>query len=147
MKKSPKLFMLLLLFAFVINCSTNDDTDSDNISNQTLQGNVFGTDFMAVGGKAFASGDDLSINITDINADCSSLIYDYNLYMSTYVPLEIGIYDVNVVFNIEDELPHNYTKGTVEVTAISDTEVTVKILANSSANNSVEGTFTVPICD
>ncbi|CAH8284659.1 hypothetical protein EV196_101237 [Mariniflexile fucanivorans] len=101
-----------------------------------------------MGGKAYTSGDDLSVNITNETADCSSTIFDYDLYVSTYVTPEVGTYNnVNVIFHSGDETPYNYLSGTVEVTAISDTEITVKILAESSSEKTVEGVFTVPICD
>ena len=146
MKKAPKLFMLIALSIFTIGCSSDDDSKS--ISNQTLQGSVFGESFTAVGGKAYTSGDDLSVNITNETADCSSTIFDYDLYVSTYVTPEVGTYNnVNVIFHSGDETPYNYLSGTVEVTAISDTEITVKILAESSSEKTVEGVFTVPICD
>lgn len=139
--------MLIMLFVFAISCSSDDD-GSSNISNQALQGKVFGESFIATGGKAFSSGDNLSVNITNVSADCSSTVFDYNLYVSTSITPEVGTYNnVNVAFLSDVEIPFNYLSSTVEVTAISDEQITVKISADSSSDNTVEGVFTVSICD
>lgn len=144
MKNKLKLLITLFLFVFLNNCSSSDDS----ISNQTLQGEVFGENFTASGGKAFTSEEQLSVNITNISADCSSTIFDYDLYVTTYVTPELGTYNnINVIFQSDGETPLNYLSSTVEVTAINDEEITVKILAESSSEDSVEGVFTVPICN
>ncbi|GAL62416.1 hypothetical protein [Algibacter lectus] len=137
---------LTLLISLMISCS-DDDNSGDNISNQILQGQVFGNDFTALGGKAFDSGEDISVNITNIVADCESSVLDYDLEISTYVTPEVGVYEgINVVFNKEGEAPYNYLDATVEVTSLTETEITVKIKADSSSDKTVEGTFTVPYC-
>jgi len=95
--------MLFVLFVFAMSCSSDDDSNSN--SNATLQGKVYGSNFVAAGGKAFADGDNLSVNITNISADCSSNIFDYDLSVSTYITPEVGIYnDINIVFNAEGVL-------------------------------------------
>ncbi len=131
----------------MISCSDDDDNSGDNISNQILQGQVFGNDFTALGGKAFDSGEDISVNITNIVADCESSVLNYDLEISTYATPEVGVYEgINVVFNKEGEAPYNYLDATVEVTSLTETEITVKIKADSSSDKTVEGTFTVPYC-
>ena len=138
---------LTLLISLMISCSDDDDNSGDNISNQILQGQVFGNDFTALGGKAFDSGEDISVNITNIAADCESSVLDYDLEISTYVTPEVGVYEgINVVFNKDGETPYNYLYATVEVTSLTETEITVKIKADSSSDKTVEGTFTVPYC-
>ncbi|WP_405292518.1 hypothetical protein [Algibacter sp. Ld11] len=139
---------LTLLISLMISCSGDDNSNSeDNISNQILQGQVFGNDFTALGGKAFDSGEDISVNITNIAADCESSVLDYDLEISTYVTPEVGVYEgINVVFNKDGEAPLNYLDSIVEVTSLTDTEITVKIKAVSSSENTIEGIFTVPYC-
>ncbi|MEL0652815.1 hypothetical protein V6246_15445 [Algibacter sp. TI.3.09] len=138
---------LTLLISLMISCSDDDDNSGDNISNQILQGQVFGNDFTALGGKAFDSGEDISVNITNIAADCESSVLDYDLEISTYVTPEVGVYEgINVIFNKDGEAPYNYLAATVEVTSLTETEITVKIKADSSSDKTVEGTFTVPYC-
>ncbi|WP_158845284.1 hypothetical protein [Algibacter sp. L1A34] len=137
---------LTLLISLMISCS-DDDNSGDNISNQILQGQVFGNDFTALGGKAFDSGEDISVNITNIAADCESSVLDYDLEISTYVRPEVGVYEgINVIFNKDGEPPYNYLGATVEVTSLTDNEITVKIKADSSSDKTIEGTFTVPYC-
>ena len=146
MKNNLKLLTVLFLFA-LMSCSS-DDSNSNKISNQTLQGKVFGEDFTAVGGKAFTSGDNISVNITNEVVGCDETIIDYDLYISTYVTPKVGVYEsINVVFQKDGEIPLNFFGGTVEVTALTDDEITVKILADSSSDKMIEGTFTVPVCD
>ena len=138
---------LTLLITLMISCSDDDDNSGDNISNQILQGQVFGNDFTALGGKAFDSGEDISVNITNIAADCESSVLDYDLEISTYVRPEVGVYEgINVIFNKDGEPPYNYLGATVEVTSLTDNEITVKIKADSSSDKTIEGTFTVPYC-
>lgn len=143
MKNGIKLFAVIAMFAFV-GCS---DSDSDNLASTPLQGKVFGESFKATGGKAFLSGNDLSINITNVAADCSSSIFDYILYISTDIDNKVGSTSkANVVFNKKGETPLNKLNSTVTVEALSANEVTVKIKAISTGDNTIEGTFTVPFC-
>ncbi|MDE0536167.1 hypothetical protein [Tenacibaculum sp. L6] len=149
MKKIFKISyaFLVCLTLTLVSCSDSDN-DPAGIANTKLSGKVFGTSFTAEGGQSFTSGDnEISVHITNIQADCSSDIFDYELEVSTYVKPEVGTYnDINVVFNKKGVTPLNYFQGIVEVVKITDNEVTVKIKANSTSDNSVEGVFTVPFC-
>lgn len=137
--------MLIALFVFAISCSS--DTDSND--SETLQGEIYGSSFKASGGKAVASGDNLSISITNESADCSSNALNYELYITTIVTPEVGSYNNTLVlFYAPGEDEFRNQSGFVEVVAINDDEITVSISANSfTTDNSVEGVFTVPICD
>lgn len=149
MKKIFKISyaVLVCLTLIIIGCSDSDN-DFTGIANTELSGKVFGTEFKAKGGQAFMSGNnELSVHITNIQADCSSDIFDYELEVSTYVKAELGTYNnTNVVFNKKGFGPLNYLQGVVEVVRIANNEVTLKIKANSTADNSVEGFFTLPFC-
>ena len=138
----------LIIFVFLASCSTEDDNNSD-ISNSNLSGTVFGESFTSQGGKAFNSGDNISINITNINANCTSTVLDYDLYVSTTVLFEVGTYNnVNVVFHKDDETnPLNVLQSTVIIEEITATSITVKIKSEADfSDNSVAGTFTVDYC-
>ncbi len=145
MKKILKITTAVLFGLTVMTgCSDSDDND---ISDRPLQGKVFGETFVAKGGKAFDSGDEISVHITTTVVGCESYVNDYDLTISTYVPAKVGSYDdINVVFGKDGETPLNYLDGDVEVVSITDTTVTVKIEADSSDNNDVEGIFTVSYC-
>lgn len=137
---------VFVISIFLASCSSDDD-NSSNISGSNLSGTVYGDSFTAVGGKAFDSGDEISINITNVSADCNSSIFDYNLYISTSVLLEEGTYtNTNVVFHKEGETPFNYFGGTVIIEEITETTITVKIKAESNSEDTIEGTFTVDYC-
>lgn len=140
-----KVAALLILSIVLTNCSKDDDKSS--ISDKNLSGKVFGDSFTAVGGKAFDSGDnEVSINITNIAADCESSIFDYDLYISTDVELKVGTYNnLNVAFHKDGETTFNALGSTVIVQKITNETITVKIQAKSSTS-SVEGTFTANYC-
>lgn len=144
MKNILKLTFVLFL-TVMMSCS-DDDNSGENISNQVLQGKVFDEDFTALGGKSFEDGKNISINITNVTADCSSTIFDYDFYVSTTVLAEVGVYDTNVVFHKKGETPKNILQSSVEITSITDSQVVVKIKSNPSSENNVDGTFTVSYC-
>ena len=146
MKNVIKLAAIVLAVVFV-GCSDSDSDNLGGIANTPLKGKVHGTSFVAQGGKAFVSGNNLSINITNVTADCNSSILDYTLYVSTDVESKVGITTkANVVFNKKGETPLNKLNSTVTVEKLTSTEVTVKIKADSTGDNTVEGTYTVPFC-
>lgn len=145
MKKILKVSVFLVSI-FIASCS-NDDSFL-NISNSNLSGTVSGDSFTAVGGKAFDSGDEVSINITNITANCNSSVLDYDLYISTSVPLEKGTYkNTNVVFQKDGETPLNFTNGTVEVVDVTTNTITVKIKASAGSEDTIEGRFAVEYCN
>lgn len=146
---------LKITFAIValisLSCSKNDNSANNtpstpSISNQPLSGTVFNDNFTAIDGKAFKSDENVSINITNVIAGCSSDVTKYELYLWTQVLSSVGEYSANVAFGKKGETPLNYFDAKVEVTKLSETEITVKILANQSAMHSVEGTITIPYC-
>lgn len=145
MKNLVKVTFVLFLTLF-ISCS-DDDTTEGIVSNQPLQGKVFGGDFTALGGKSFESGSKVSINITNVAADCSSTIFDYDSYISTEVTAKVGVYNnVNVAFHKKGETVVNVIQSTVEITSITDSQIMVKVKSNSSTSNVVDGIFTVSYC-
>jgi len=150
--------VLIVGLIFTVSCSDNDDGgSSSNISDANLSGTIQGESFSASGGKAFDSsfGDEelISINITNEDVSCESFIGDYDLYVSTSVPFEIGTYNdefTNVVLHSGNEAPFNLLGSTVIIEEITDTTITVKIAAEASFSgeeNSVEGTFIVDYCE
>lgn len=146
MKNVIKFIAMAIVFAFVACSDSTDDNLGGSIPNTALAGTVFNTNFVATGGKAFMSGgDQLSINITNVEADCSSSIFNYDLYVSTTVENKVGTSTTNVVFSKGGETPKNVLQSTVVVESITETEIVVKI-KSSTTGSKVEGTFTVPFC-
>ncbi|WP_428743663.1 hypothetical protein [Tenacibaculum sp.] len=148
MKKIFKIsYAVLVCLTLVMSSCSDSDNDPSGIAETNLSGKVYGVSFSAKGGKAFTSGDKISVNITNIEADCTSSIFDYEIAISTYIPAEVGVYnDVNVVFEKEGETPLNFLGANVEVLSIANDEITLKVKANSSADNTVEGLFKVAYC-
>ncbi|CAM1359408.1 conserved exported hypothetical protein [Tenacibaculum sediminilitoris] len=147
MKKIFKISYVVLV-GLTLMISSCSDNDLSGIANTKLSGEVFGTNFSAKGGKSFMSGNnELSVHITNIEANCNSDIFDYELEISTNIKAELGVYNnVNVVFNKKGVAPLNYLAGSVEVVRFTSKELTLKIKAAANANNIVEGFFTVPFC-
>lgn len=152
-----KVYFLALFFIGLIGCSedegSDDDSEGDSISNQTIQGTVFETNFIAAGGKAFDTSfggvDQVSINITNTDANCDDYISDFDVYISTSVPFEVGTYEeVNVAFWKDGETPLNVLQSTVIIEEITDSRITVKIKSQASfSEDEVEGVFTVDYCE
>ncbi|WP_194765845.1 hypothetical protein [Tamlana sp. I1] len=147
-------FVLVLLF----NCSSSDDSSSgSSISNQNLTGTVEGESFTFVAGKAFETSfnnEDLySVNLTNEVVGCEDYVLDYGLKISATVPKSVGVYnDINIVTQNGNNTPVNNLNRTVEITAVSDTEISGKMKLNKeespvSEESIFEGAFTVAICD
>ncbi|WP_422090018.1 hypothetical protein [Tenacibaculum ovolyticum] len=155
MKNVIKFIAMAIVFAFVACSDSTDDNLDGSIPNTALAGTVFNTNFVATGGKAFLVGSQssdgqssesqISINITNVEADCSSSIFNYDLYVSTTVENKVGTSTTNVVFGKDGETPKNVIQSTVVVESITETEIVVKI-KSSTTGSKVEGTFTVPFC-
>lgn len=136
--------LIIFLLVLISGCSSNDK-DVVSIADSPLKGKVFGIDFIAKGGKAFKSGDKISVKITNIDANCDSDVFDYEYQVSTRIK-EVGtVTDANVVFDKKGETPLNQLGSTVIVESITDTSIVLKIKAGKD-DNSVEGKFTVPYC-
>ncbi|WP_272150560.1 hypothetical protein [Tenacibaculum aiptasiae] len=143
MKNIFKFFAVIAMFVLTA-CSNSGFVDLNNLP---LQGKVFGESFKATGGKAFLNGNNLSVNITNVAADCNSNVLDYLLYISIDVENQAGVPSkVNVVFNKKGETPLNKLNSTVLVESLTTTQATVRIKAVADADNTVEGVFTVPFC-
>ncbi|XMO87162.1 hypothetical protein AAFN75_02505 [Algibacter sp. AS12] len=153
-----KFFLGCFLAFSFFSCSSDDGNDS-GVKNEILTGTVEGKPFTFVGGKAFDTSFNnetlLSVNLTNERADCSSTIFDYGLSISVDVPKAVGTYnDVNIVTKDNDsqDPPFNSIGQTVEITAISATEISGKMKLNREASTIAEasifeGTFTVPVCE
>lgn len=153
-----RFFLVLAISVFFLNCSSDDD-DGGGVKNQVLTGTVEGESFTFKGGKAFFTTnfeeeEVVSVNLTNVAVGCESFISMYDLYISVRVPKSIGTHkDVNIVTYKNGNPPFNHLEETIEITALSDTEISGKIKLNNPASgdlfkeNIFEGTFTVAICE
>ncbi len=153
-----KVFLVLSFFIIFYSCSSSDDNNGGgDVKDQVLTGTVEGKPFTYKGGQAFYTtlGDEelISINLTNESADCSSDIFNFGLRISAWVPRNVGVFsDITIVTQDGNNTPFNHLGETVEITALSDTEVSGKIKLNDPASgifpeNIFEGTFTMPLCE
>lgn len=153
-----KILLLFLLSIFIIGCSKDDENDSGDIKDQVLTGIVQGKPFIFKGGKAFGTTtfDDepgISLNLTNVTANCDAAVFDFELRINAVVPRKVGVFnDINIVDQDGDDLPFNNLDKTVEITSLSATEISGKMKLNrpetSIAEESVfEGAFTLTICE
>ena len=154
-----KLFVFFTALSLLSSCSRDDGNTGEVPTNQILSGTVQGELFTFAGGLAFETvsleeQEVLSINLTNTEAGCEESIFDFELRISATVPADVGVYeDVNITDrNGRNRTPFNNLNQTVEITAISDTEVSGILSLNRETTDLQEGstfggTFTVPICE
>ena len=153
-----KILVLFLLSIIIIGCSKDGESDSGDIKDQVLTGIVQGKPFTFKGGKSFGTTtfDDepgISLNLTNVTANCDAAVFDFELRINAVVPNKVGVFnDINIVDQDGDDIPFNNLDKTVEITSLSATEVSGKMKLNrpetSIAEESVfEGTFTLTICE
>lgn len=153
-----KRFILICFTALSITSCSKDDNNDSGIKNQILTGTVEGEPFTFKGGKAFLTGslikdvEQVSINLTNFEANCDTDIFDFELEISAWIPREVGVHTgINIVTQDGSNIPFNNDKQTVEITSISDTEISGKMKLNKSGSDLFEesifeGTFTIPLC-
>lgn len=149
MKKLIIYVFLITTLVFIASaCNSDDGSDMAPVSDAPLTGMVNGKEFSALGGKAFHSGEnEMSINITNIEAGCNSSILDYDLQISVYVLHETGSHkDLNVAFHAAGVTTINNFSSMVDILSITDTLISGKIRSKWDMDNYVEGSFTIPYC-
>jgi len=152
------LFIISLFIVTIFSCSKSDD-ESISIKDQILTGTVEGKPFTFVAGKAFydISFDDeeqVSINLTNVVVDCDDYVGDYILSIRARVPRQVGVFDdINIVTLDKggDGIPFNNLNETVEITSLSETEISgnmkLRNEASSISPESIfEGSFTMSLC-
>ena len=153
-----KIVFLILLSIVILGCSKDNESDSEGIKDQVLTGIVQGKPFTFKGGKAISTTtyDDepgISLNITNVIANCDDAVFDFELRISAVVPNKLGVFnDINIVDQDGDDIPFNNLDNTVEITALSATEVSGKMKLNRAESSiaeksDFEGTFTLTICE
>ncbi|MBU2996996.1 hypothetical protein KO500_11155 [Cellulophaga baltica] len=154
-----KYFALGVLIINMFSCSTDKMEDgTTEIEDQILTGTVEGQAFTFMGGMAFSSTNFSDeevyvLNLTNESVTCETDIFDYGLRISVTVLKEEGEQnDVNIVTQDGDNTPFNSLQQSIEITMISDTEISGKMSLNKSESSIspesiFEGTFTIPICD
>lgn len=141
--------ILSLVFCLLFICiSCSDDGTFNTLSEETLSGNVFGESFIGVQGRAHVTTDEfIEIILTSGNFDCNAAIETAPLYLSIAVPDRIGFHkNVIAIFGKTGEEPVSELNALVEITAVSDLQVSGKLRSVGSSSNNVEGSFQASVC-
>jgi hypothetical protein len=153
MKKILPLFVALFS---LISCEVGEETNiqqDTSFSNDPAAGKVYGTNFTFVGGYAnnivMSDIQKLDIYLSNQNLNCSNSDLPFPIYISS--PKAIGIHTTNVSVKFRNisntDFVTTATGVRVQITSITGSVVKGKIRAAVSANNTINGTFEVPICD
>jgi len=164
MKNFPfYLLVLVMLTSLAISCSDDDESGpSYNFEDQNLQGKIDGEDFILGDGRgeiSFFEDDQLSIDLyhSDEPEDACDVLNSDFVYAFFTIPDEVGIYELFLdlenfegqtvtLFNPDGTLNNIATEGAVELTSITDTEVSGRIDARMDDDNFINGNFTVEFC-
>jgi len=148
-----KFGLICFVLLSIYSCSKDEGRE---VKDKVLTGTVEGKAFTFKGGKAFITifnnQEKVSVNLTNVAADCSSNVFDFELEIRTIVPREIGVFTtINIATQDGNNTPFNHLNQTVEITALSDTQISGKMKLykkeSSLAGESIfEGTFTIPLC-
>lgn len=157
--KKLLLFSAICTSLFIISCNKDDEPGpSFEFKNQDLQGMINGTAWEIASGYAEDSpweDTDLSIELTNVFYDdpCSEFILD-GIQVFFDIPKEVGVYELKLatdgqtitLYDPDGSLNTIVVEGAVEITSISDSEVSGRIDGRSDDDNHVNGNFTVPFC-
>ncbi|MFY0654278.1 MAG: hypothetical protein JXQ96_19730 [Cyclobacteriaceae bacterium] len=166
MKLHSLLFTILV--SLLIACGGDGESPTDsctgdpNFKNQTAQGSMDGNDWTFASGVAekstFEAGK-LSVQLIDetFTDICDEFLFDGNVVIFT-VDMATGVYklcfslgnnsnDVAQTLTLYDGTTnHIATMGAIEITSITDSEVSGRLDATADETSFVNGTFTVPLC-
>jgi hypothetical protein len=151
-----KTFVILVAFFSLISCEVGEETNiqqDNSFANDPASGKVYGTNFTFAGGYAnnIVMNDiqKLDIYLSNQNLNCSNSDLTFPIYISS--PKAIGIHTTNVSVKFRNvsntEFVTTATGVRVQITSISGSLVKGKIRAAVSANNTINGTFEVPLCE
>ena len=170
MKKLVNTLFAIVLFAsiaFAISCSEEDllgipTENTWNFLSQNVQGTIEGVAFSLGEGKAeesFSNSSDLSINLYNSNEVITEVCDFFNnesVEVFFDIPAEVGLYELFIdlsaldgqtvtMFNPVTSVNTVAAEGAVEITSITDTEVSGRIDARAG-ETSVNGNFTITYC-
>ncbi len=163
---------MLLLAAFLMNACDEeedglldfDDGQGYDFKDQVIQGTINGKDWEFKQGTAGIEESEISIQLSPEEASdpCDVFTRTPDQIVFFTVNAEVGVYELKFDFDdFEDNQtitmldrdagdggPLNIiaTSGAVEILSVTNTEVTGRIDARESSSSSINGNFTVQIC-
>jgi len=155
-----KLILSFITLFSLLACSTDDENpggaSDSGISNSPLSGKLYGTNFIADGGRADLNvvfGEDaVEIRIGSEGLACETGQFSGQFPIRITVPRAEGYHNSNVYVTFNDPNSDNFisVSGGIEIEIITLTETLVdfKIKATStSTDNNINGRHQVTICE
>lgn len=157
-----RLSFLLFGFAAVLFSCGEDEKPAYSFKNQDLSGKIGNTEWTYTDGYAeiYGTGDDSQISVDLFQQaegeGCSAFPIGNEVFFS--MPNKVGVYKLKLdldnfesskivtLYEEEGSVNNLASTGAVEITSISDTQVTGKIDARLDGENFVNGNFSVSIC-
>lgn len=151
--KFPSFILAVILMAA---CSKSSD---EGVSDKALTGTVAGQSFTFKGGKADYNSESekeeglIWLHLTNVVVGCESDVLAYDLSISARVSNIVGEQNyINIITNSDEETPFNSLGNSIEITNVSDTEISGKMKLTLEESTIVkesifEGSFTLPICE
>jgi hypothetical protein len=139
-------FITTLLFS----CSSTEDTDDTNsgLSNNPVSGTVYEDSFVLGGGRGAENVEFLTIELTSQSIGCDDSSIDFPI--TIYAPYAVGIHTTDVSVTFEDPNTDDFVSVSsgviVEIQSIGTTIVGRVKATSISTDNSINGKFTVPVC-
>ena len=144
-------FLLIAMFLSITSCSSDSDdvlNGEATISDALLTGKLNGQDFTISGGMDIGTGtNELSLVITNYVLDCQTTTYVNESRITLDVPTIVGTYtNMDVVYWADSQSGKMGVGSTVIISSTTDTEITGKIKNTLDADNFVEGSFAISLC-
>lgn len=153
---------IALCLLLLLSCSKDEEAPSYNFKDQALAGAIEGVDWTYGNGYANITGDasaeklHVTLVLPTENEGCDIMPEGDMVFFS--LPKLLGVQVLRLDFdNLENSRTVTLydseeimnviaTEGAVEITSVTDTEVTGRIDARADDVNFVNGNFTVPLC-
>ena len=148
--KKIACYSILFLVTLFSSCSSTEDETEDNggLSNNPVSGTLYGNAFTLVGSRGSVSGELITIELSAQSVGCDGTFEDFPI--SIYTPNAVGTYTTNVSVSFEDPNSSDFVSVsggiTVEIQSIGNTIVGRVKAASVSTDNTINGKFTVPVC-
>ncbi|WP_340199704.1 hypothetical protein [Ascidiimonas sp. W6] len=143
-----QITLLTLILGMLLTLSCSNDNGFNTLSDETLNGNVFGEDFIASNGNAILTrGEFIAITLSVSTLSCNGASEATPLYVTIAVPDRVGFHkNVLAIFGKSGHEPVTELDALVEIIEVNETQVVGKIRSKNNKDNRVEGSFAVTIC-
>ena len=149
--KRIAFYSVFFLTTLLFSCSSTEETDDNStsgLSNNPVSGTVYESSFALGGGRANVATDYVTIELSSQSIGCDDSSSDFPI--TVYVPNAVGTYTTDVSVTFEDPNTDDFVSVSggviVEIQSIG-TSIVGRVKATSiSTDNSINGKFTIPVC-